>query len=85
MIPAGAAAGGAAADAGEVQRVKAAAKVPVWIGSGLTPDNLGDYVAHADGFIVGSCFRANGEFLGRLQRPRLDRFMEALAHEKGRA
>ncbi len=76
---------GAAADPGEVQRVQEAANVPVWIGSGLTPDNLSDFYAHADGFIVGSCFRTNGEFLGRLERPRLDRFMEALAHEKGRA
>src|SRR5437879_5821838 len=37
----------------ELRRVKKRARVPVLIGSGLTPDNLKFYFPLADGFIVG--------------------------------
>jgi uncharacterized protein len=60
----------------ELRRVKRHAKVPVVIGSGLTPQNLRSYFALADGFIVGSTFRERGQFLGRLEKRRLDAFMK---------
>jgi len=59
----------------ELRRVKRHARVPVWLGSGLTPANLKSYFALADGFIVGSTFRQEGRFLGALEPKRLDAFM----------
>ncbi len=64
-------------DKAELRRVKKSACVPVLIGSGLTPANIKAYLPLADGFIVGSTFREGGQFLGRLQRKRLEEFMRA--------
>lgn len=61
----------------ELRQVKRAARTPVWIGSGLTPTNLSRYFPLADGFIVGSVFRENGDFLGRLDPARLQSFIRA--------
>jgi membrane complex biogenesis BtpA family protein len=62
----------------ELRRVTKRAQVPVLIGSGMTPQNIRSYFKLADGFIVGSTFREEGKFLGRLDRKRLDAFMKAL-------
>jgi membrane complex biogenesis BtpA family protein len=59
----------------ELQRVKKHARVPVLIGSGMTPDNIEAYFPLADGFIVGSTFRLEGRFLGALEPKRLEAFM----------
>src|ERR1041385_1872818 len=69
----------------ELRRVKKHARVPVLIGSGLTSDNLRSYFPLADGFIVGSTFRENGQFLAPLEPKRLACFMEAFQalREKG--
>jgi uncharacterized protein len=60
----------------ELRRVKKAAHVPVLIGSGMTSQNMRSYFKLADGFIVGSTFREQGDFLGKLDRNRLDAFMK---------
>lgn len=59
----------------ELDRVRRHAHVPVWIGSGITPQNLARYFARADGMIVGSAFRQNGQFLGRVDVQRVEGFM----------
>ncbi len=68
---------GESPDVNELKRVKKAAHVPVLIGSGMTPRNIARYLPHADGFIVGSCLRENGEFLGKLDPARLSAFVKA--------
>jgi uncharacterized protein len=60
-----------------LRRVKEAAHVPVIIGSGMTPENIGKFYPVADGFIVGSTFREGGEFLGDLNPEALQRFAAA--------
>jgi len=60
----------------DLARVKDAARVPVWIGSGMTPENLATYFPLADGFIVGSTFRRDGQYLETLDPARLMRFMD---------
>jgi len=60
----------------ELHRVKKHAQVPVLIGSGMTPQNIRSYFKLADDFIVGSTFREEGKFLGRLDRKRLNAFMK---------
>ena len=59
----------------ELRRVKKHARVPVLIGSGMTPENIKSYFPLADGFIVGATFRQDGRFLGALEPKRLDAFM----------
>jgi membrane complex biogenesis BtpA family protein len=61
----------------ELRRAKKSARVPVIIGSGMTLENIKTYFPFADGFIVGSTFRENGDFLGALDPHRLASFMRA--------
>ena len=52
---------GAPTDVTEVRRIRAAVPdAPVWVGSGVTPDNVVDLLESADGLIVGSAFEAGG-------------------------
>jgi membrane complex biogenesis BtpA family protein len=60
----------------ELRRLRQTARVPVIIGSGMTAQNLKTYFPLADGFIVGSTFRGDGDFLGRLEPKRLKAFMK---------
>jgi membrane complex biogenesis BtpA family protein len=72
---------GRAADPSEVRAVAEAVRIPVWVGSGVTPENLGDYAA-ADGFIVGSSVKRDGLWSNALDRSRVEamaRAFDALA------
>lgn len=64
-------------DKNDLLKAKHATKLPVLIGSGMTPENIHEYFPLADGFIVGSCFRKGGKFLETLEPERLDKFMQA--------
>lgn len=64
------AATGAAADPHDVQLVKAASGLPVFVGSGLRPDNVVHY-AQADGFIVGTALKVGGEVRNPVDRERV--------------
>ena len=66
-------------DKGDLWKARSATKLPVLIGSGMTPENIQDYLPLADGFIVGSCFRKDGKFLEKLEPQRLHTFMKAFA------
>lgn len=48
------------ADPEAVRQVSAAVKIPVLVGSGITADNLRDYVPAADALIVGSSVKQGG-------------------------
>ena len=52
---------GRAADPVEVNAVVAAVGVPVFVGSGITPDNIATFAA-ADGLIVGSSVKQQGDW-----------------------
>lgn len=67
---------------GDLVKAKSATKLPVLIGSGMTPENIQDYLPLADGFIVGSCFRKDGRFLEKLEPSRLHTFMEVFVSER---
>ncbi|HET9909790.1 MAG TPA: BtpA/SgcQ family protein [Anaerolineales bacterium] len=62
-------------DKTDLTKARAATKLPVLIGSGMTAENITEYLPFADGFIVGSYFRKDGKFLETLEPERLDRFM----------
>ncbi len=51
---------GKAVDIREVARVKENCMLPVYAGSGVTPENVARILEHADGVIVGSYFKRDG-------------------------
>src|SRR5688572_17132290 len=63
-------------DKGDLVKAKSATKLPVLIGSGMTAENIKDYLPLADGFIVGSYFRNDGKFLEKLEPERLNKFIK---------
>ena len=63
-------------DKGDLVNARSATKLPVLIGSGMTAENIKDYLPLADGFIVGSYFRKDGKFLEKLELERLNTFMK---------
>jgi uncharacterized protein len=69
-------------DLAELRRVKQSTRLPVLIGSGMTPKNINAHFALADGFIVGSTFREAGEFLGALDPQRLNAFVKPFNYLK---
>jgi membrane complex biogenesis BtpA family protein len=64
-------------DKNDLVKAKGATKLPVLIGSGMTAENISEYLPLADGFIVGSYFRKDGKFLEVLEPERLHTFMKA--------
>src|SRR6266498_4968317 len=63
-------------DKNDLIKAKSATKLPVLIGSGMTAENIQEYLPLADGFIVGSYFRKDGKFLEKLEPARLHKFMK---------
>jgi membrane complex biogenesis BtpA family protein len=70
-------------DKNDLVKAKSATHLPVLIGSGMTAENIQEYLPLADGFIVGSYFRKDGKFLEKLEPDRLDRFMKSFVSARG--
>jgi uncharacterized protein len=70
------AATGLAASAEEVAAVAGAVGIPVLVGSGTTPDNVGGFRG-ADGFIVGSAAKVDGHWSNPLDPDRVRRLVDA--------
>lgn len=70
---------GMAADAAAVQDVAAATALPLWIGSGITADNLSEYAPHAHAFIVGSWIKEGGQWQNPPDPKRVAQLAAALA------
>jgi len=62
-------------DVDDVKNVKQNANIPVLIGSGLTVNNIENYFAFADGFIIGSHFKKDGFWKNEIDAKRVQRFM----------
>lgn len=78
---------GAGTDPNEVAMVREAAPdCPVLVGSGVTPATVGDFLPHADGFIVGSSLQESAPDTGwgRVSRARTTEFVKALEEAAGR-
>jgi uncharacterized protein len=71
-------------DMNDLVKAKSATKLPVLIGSGMTAENIREYLPLADGFIVGSYFRKEGKFLEKLELDRLQTFMQVFVSERKR-
>ena len=71
---------GKVTDPEKVRSVTAAAvKCPVFLGSGVTVDNVKSYLALAKGFIVGTAFKEDGLVSGAVDIKRVKAFMKILA------
>ncbi len=70
------AATGRETDPNDVRSVAAAVNVPVFVGSGVTPENVGKY-PHADGFIIGSSVKRDGHWANLLEAGRVRAMAEA--------
>lgn len=53
---------GTTADVEELHQMKAGVDLPIVIGSGITVDNVQDYLPEADAFIVGSSLKRDGRW-----------------------
>lgn len=62
----------------DVASVRDAVNVPVWIGSGLSADNLPDYWLHTDVFIIGSHLKHDGDWAQPIDESRVRRFMHTV-------
>jgi membrane complex biogenesis BtpA family protein len=67
---------GKAADLEEIRQVKQQVKLPVLVGSGVTLENVTDYLALADGLIIGSYFKQNGHWSQAPDSNRIRSLME---------
>ncbi len=69
---------GSSTDPTDVRDAAAASELPVWIGSGLNPDNLADY-PDAHGLIVGSWMKAEGDWTQSVDPRRAALLVDALS------
>jgi membrane complex biogenesis BtpA family protein len=66
------------ADIKELEAISYACKIPVLVGSGVTIDNVQDYLPISNGIIVGSHFKKAGYWANELDADRILRFMEVV-------
>lgn len=59
----------------DVREAKARSGLPVLLGSGVDADNIANYYAMADGFIVGSAFKTEGHWANSVELERVQRLM----------
>jgi len=58
----------------DVQEAKAHCRLPVLLGSGVDEKNIAQFYPAADGFIIGSYFKADGHWMNTVDAKRLERF-----------
>ncbi len=66
---------GLPADINELKQVRAVTDLPIFIGSGITDENLKNYVEYADGFIVGSYIKEDGYWKNLLSLKRIKKLV----------
>jgi membrane complex biogenesis BtpA family protein len=70
---------GDAPQLGDITDAKRSCGLPVYLGSGVTAENLPTFYDAADGFIVGSYFKDGGRWSNAVDARRVKRFMAAHA------
>jgi membrane complex biogenesis BtpA family protein len=59
----------------DVEEAKAHCRAPVLLGSGIDADNIADFYHAADGFIIGTYFKAGGHWADPVEAERVKRLM----------
>ena len=63
---------------GDVREAKTHCRLPVLLGSGVTPENVAEFYDAADGFIVGSYFKERGLWSNPVEPARVERLTAAV-------
>jgi len=63
----------------DIADVRRHCRGPIYLGSGISADNLDHYYPLADGFIVGSYFKQDGDWAESVDPGRVERFMRVYA------
>ena len=74
---------GDAASLEELRAICAGTSLPVLVGSGADPDNVGDILANGDGVIVASFLKRDGVWWNPVDPERVAVFMQAVARVRG--
>jgi membrane complex biogenesis BtpA family protein len=64
--------------AADVKEAKSHCRIPVLLGSGVTPENVAEFYDAADGFIVGSYFKEGGLWSNTVESERVERLVGAV-------
>jgi hypothetical protein len=64
--------------ASDVSEAKSRCRLPVVVGSGVTPENVSEFYAGADALVVGSFFKRDGRWSNPPERARVERMVEAV-------
>jgi membrane complex biogenesis BtpA family protein len=67
---------GESANMDEIKSIKKACKIPVIVGSGITLDNVTQYLPSSDALIVGSYFKKDGFWANELEQDKVTCFMD---------
>lgn len=62
----------------DVQEAKSHCHIPVFLGSGISNDNIAEFYEEADGFIIGSAFKVEGLWSNTIDPVRVSRFMSTV-------
>ena len=62
----------------DVKEARDRCALPVFVGSGVTLENLTEMLTASDGLIIGSYFKGDGKWTGAPDRERIRRFMDAV-------
>jgi len=73
---------GLSADLEEIESVKKATQLPVWVGSGITLENAEKYLQMADGLIVGSYFKKDNYWENEVDIEKVRKFMEEINRKR---
>jgi membrane complex biogenesis BtpA family protein len=64
--------------AADVTEAGSHCRIPVLLGSGVSPENVAEFYAAADGFIVGTYFKEGGRWSNTVESARVGRLVEAV-------
>lgn len=76
---------GCEADSQIITRVKKATKTPVFANNGVRFENVDNQLEAADGCIVGTTFKKDGQFYNEVDEERVSRFMKRVREIRGDA
>jgi uncharacterized protein len=69
---------GAPPKVADVKEAKAHCHLPVFLGSGISENNITEFYDDADGFIIGSAFKLDGLWSNTIEPVRVTRFMNLI-------
>ncbi len=70
---------GKAPSVADIREAKGNCHLPVFLGSGITINNIGEFQSEADGFIIGSHFKVDGVWSNTVDPKRVEAFMNRIS------